>query len=398
MQIEIIRFNMHELITRQSENTVLQYLGIFPSVAILGPRQCGKSTLIKMLAGRFSRFIYLDLQDYQDLNRISDPNLFFESNNDAVICLDEIQLAPHLFSVLRSAIDKNRQKGRFILLGSASRELLQKSSETLAGRIGIIELSPFLINEVFHEPGFSLQRLWLRGGYPDSYLSDSDEESMIWLESFIRTYLERDIPQLGIQIPALQLRRLLVMCAHSHGQLLNSSKFGESLGLTHPTVRKYIDLLEQTYILRTLQPYLANVKKRLVKSPKIYLRDTGILHRLLLQPDFNTLMGNPVFGASWEGLVIENIVMNMPEWTPYYYRTAAGSEIDLILEKGGRSIAIECKASTAPQLTRSWWDALDDIAPVKTFVVAPITVEPYQLRADVIVSSLNDAISTIKLM
>ena len=387
---------MHDLITRQTEKTVLQYLGIFPSVAILGPRQCGKSTLVKMLAGRFSRFIYLDLQDYQDLNRISDPNLFFETNEDALICLDEIQLAPNLFSVLRSAIDKHRRNGRFILLGSASRELLQKSSESLAGRIGIIELSPFLIDEVHLEPGYSLQRFWLRGGFPESYLSKNDEDSMIWLESFIRTYLERDIPQLGIQIPALQLRRLLVMCAHSQGQLLNSSKLGESLGLTHTTVRKYIDLFEQTYILRTLQPYIINAKKRLVKSPKIYLRDTGILHRLLLQPDFNTLMGNPVFGASWEGLVIENIIMNMPDWTPYFYRTASGSEIDLILEQGGRTIAIECKASTSPQLTRSWWDALDDIAPVKTFVVAPVTVEPYQLKPDVVVSSLYDTIVALK--
>ena len=186
------------------------------------------------------------------------------------------------------------------------------------------------------------------------------------------------------------------MCAHSQGQLLNSSKLGESLGLTHTTVRKYIDLLEQTYILRTLQPYIINAKKRLVKSPKIYLRDTGILHRLLLQPDFNTLMGNPVFGASWEGLVIENIIMNMPDWTPYFYRTASGSEIDLILEQGGRTIAIECKASTSPQLTRSWWDALDDIAPVKTFVVAPVTVEPYQLKPNVVVSSLYDTIVALK--
>jgi predicted AAA+ superfamily ATPase len=387
---------MHDLITRQTEKTVLQYLSIFPSVAILGPRQCGKSTLVKMLAGRFSRFIYLDLQDYQDLNRISDPILFFENNKEAVICLDEIQLAPQLFSVLRSAIDKHRRNGCFILLGSASRELLQKSSESLAGRIGIMELSPFLVNEVFHEQGFSIQRLWLRGGFPESYLSPREEDAMIWLECFIRTYLERDIPQLGIQIPALQLRRLLVMCAHSQGQLLNSSKLGESLGLTHTTVRKYIDLFEQTYILRTLQPYIINAKKRLVKSPKIYLRDTGILHRLLLQPDFNTLLGNPVFGASWEGLVIENIIMNMPDWTPYFYRTASGSEIDLILEQGGRTIAIECKASTSPQLTRSWWDALDDIAPVKTFVVAPVTVEPYQLKPNVAVSSLYDTIDAIK--
>ncbi|MCX6239108.1 MAG: ATP-binding protein, partial [Bacteroidia bacterium] len=342
---------MHKLIHRQLEPTVLQFLSVFPAVLVLGPRQSGKSTLVKMLTAMITPYVYVDLQNYEDLNRLSDPNLFFEANSDAVICLDEIQFVPYLFSVLRSAIDKQRRNGRFILLGSASQELIQKSSETLAGRIGLIEISPFHANEVSNEPMYSLRRYWFRGGFPESYLSKSDSDSMLWLENFIRTYVERDISKLGIQIPPLQLRRLLVMCAHNQGQLLNTSKLGEALGLTHPTIRRYIDLLEQTYILRTLQPYVANVKKRLVKSPKVYVRDSGILHRLLLIPDFNGLMGNPVFGASWEGLVIENIVGNMPDWTPYFYRTATGDEMDLVLLRGNKKIAVECKASTAPQLT-----------------------------------------------
>ena len=387
---------MHNLIHRQLEPIVLQHLRVFPAVAVLGPRQSGKSTLVKMLTEKITPFVYIDLQNYEDLNKLSDPNLFFEANRDAVICLDEIQLVPHLFSVLRSAIDKHRRNGRFILLGSASQALIQQSSETLAGRIGLLELSPFHVNEVCNEPAYSLQQYWLRGGFPESYLSQTDSDSMLWLENFIRTYIERDIPQLGFQIPALQLRRLLMMCAHNQGQLLNASKLGEALGLTHPTIRRYIDLLEQTYILRTLQPFEANVKKRLVKSPKVYVRDSGILHRLLLITDFNSLMGNPVFGASWEGLVIENIIVNMPGWTPYFYRTATGDEMDLVLLRGNQKIAVECKASTAPQLTKGWWDALADINPEKAFVIAPISGSAYLLNDQVTVASLTDGLNLMK--
>jgi len=387
---------MHSLISRQLQSIVLQHLGVFPAVAVLGPRQCGKSTLVKMLSASIKPLVYLDLQDYEDLNKLSEPNLFFEANSEAVICLDEIQLVPHLFSALRSAIDKNRRNGRFILLGSASQELIQKSSESLAGRIGLTELSPFLLNEVNTEPGYSLQRYWLRGGFPESYLGLTDTDSMLWLENFIRTYIERDIPQLGFPIPVLLLRRLLLMCAHNQGQLLNASKLGESLGITHPTVRRYIDLLQQTYILRTLQPYEANVKKRLIKSPKVYIRDSGILNRLLLIPDFNSLLGNPVFGSSWEGLVIENSIENMPGWTPYFYRTATGNEIDLVLVRGNKKIAIECKASAAPQLTKGNWDALSDINPDYTFVIAPITGTAYQLNHSVVVAGPEEAINRLK--
>jgi len=387
---------MHDLIHRQSESIVLKHLGVFPAVAILGPRQSGKSTLVKMLAENITPFVYLDLQDYEDLNKLSEPNLFFEANRDAVICLDEIQLVPHLFSVLRSAIDKQRRNGRFILLGSASQALIQKSSESLAGRIGLIELSPFLVNEVNDQPGYTLQKYWFRGGYPESFLALTDAASTLWIENFIRTYIERDIPQLGFQIPALLLRRLLLMCAHNQGQLLNASKLGESLGLTHPTVRRYIDLLEQTYILRTLQPYEANVKKRLVKSPKVYVRDSGILNRLLLIPDFNSLMGNPVFGSSWEGLVIGNIIENMPGWTPYFYRTATGNEIDLILVRGIKKIAIECKASSAPQLAKGNWNALADVNPDHTFVIAPINGNSYPLDKKVIICGIEEAIDSLQ--
>jgi predicted AAA+ superfamily ATPase len=389
VQIENQIFKMHELLKRNIEQFVIQNLKVFPAVALLGPRQCGKSTLAKMLAGQLPSFLYLDLQNTADLSKLSDPILFFEANPEATICIDELQLMPELFSVLRSLIDKNRRNGRFILLGSASRELIKQTAESLAGRIGIIELSPFTINEIQESDEYQLSKFWLRGGYPESYLSQSDDDSRLWKENFIRTYIERDIPQLGFQIPALQLRRLLSMLAHNQGQLLNSSKLGESMGLTHPTIRRYIDLLEQTFIIRTLQPFEANVKKRLIKSPKVYIRDSGLLHRLLQIDSFNDLMGNPVFGSSWEGVVIENIIGNLPGWNFNFYRTASGDELDLIMMKGNKTIAVECKASTAPHLTKGFWNALENVHPDNTFIIAPVS-EVYPIKENVNVCGLID--------
>lgn len=379
---------MHDFIPRKIEDFVLRNLSAFPAVAILGPRQCGKSTLAKMLSDRIPEFLYLDLQNPGDLNKLTDPVLFFTYNENATICLDEIQLLPDIFPVLRSVIDRNRRPGRFILLGSASRDLIRQSSESLAGRIGILELSPFTLDEIHGEQGFDLQKFWFRGGYPDSYLSKTDEESQLWRENFIRTYLERDIPQLGFQIPGLQLRRLLMMCAHNQGQLLNASKLGESLALTHPTIRRYIDLFDQTFIFRTLYPYEINVKKRLVKSPKIYVRDSGLLNSILQIEDFNDLLGHPVFGASWEGLVIENILSGLKGWSPFFYRTATGDEIDLVLVKGGKILAVECKASTSPQLTKGFWRSLEVLNPVCTYVVSLIEGS-YPIKENVVVCGLD---------
>ena len=388
---------MHDLIKRNIEDFVFQNLKVFPAVALLGSRQCGKSTLAKMLSGKIPSFMYLDLQNPTDLNKLSDPKLFFETNPEATFCIDEIQLMPELFSVLRSIIDADRRNGRFILLGSASRELIKQTSESLAGRIGLIELSPFSITEINQKPDFQIRDFWMRGGYPESYLSETDNDSKLWRENFIRTYIERDIPQLGFQIPALQLRRMLSMCAHNQAQLLNSSKLGESLGLTHPTIRRYIDLLEQTFILRTLQPFEGNVKKRLVKSPKVYIRDTGILHRLLQIDSFNDLMGNPIFGVSWEGLVIENILSNLRDWSPHFFRTATGDEIDLILTKGNKILAVECKASTAPQLTKGFWKALEDIQAEQAFVIAPVP-NAYPIKENVTVCGIADFLKKLQII
>lgn len=380
---------MNNFVERDLLNHLKKYLEIFPAVAVLGPRQCGKSTLIKSLGTHFEGIIYLDLQSASDLNKLVEPELFFESNRDKIICLDEIQLVPQLFSVLRSVIDGNRVNGKFILLGSASQELIQQTSESLAGRIGLLHLSPFLINELNYLENFTLQKFWFRGGFPISYLAENDENSSIWIENYIRTYIERDIPQLGFHIPALQLRRLLTMCAHNQGQILNLSKLGESLGLTHPTIKRYIDLLEQTFIVRTLPPFEINIKKRLVKSPKVFIRDSGILHQLLAITDFNSLLGNPIFGSSWEGVVIENIIVNMPSWDYFFYRTATGDEIDLVLSKGNQCIAIECKASDAPKVTKGFYRSLEVIKPNKTFIIAP-TNDTYQIAENVTVIGLDN--------
>ena len=385
---------MQKLICRKAQALVKEYLNVFPAVVILGSRQCGKSTLIRMMSEELPEMLYLDLQNRDDYAMLSEPTLFFRNNADKIVCLDEIQQVPELFSVLRSEIDRDRRNGRFILLGSASRELLQNTSETLAGRIGLIDMTPFTYEELYGSSDFDINRFWLRGGYPDSYLSENDEYSSLWRESFIRTYIERDIPQFGFQITSRQMLRLMLMIAHNHGQLLNSSKLGESLGITHPTVKRYVDVLEQTYLIRSLPPFFANTKKRIVKSPKIYVRDTGLLHQLLQIRTFNDLLGHPVFGASWEGLVVENVCSSVRNAEFSFFRSATGEEMDLIVQKNGRVVAIECKASTAPQIAQGFWNAVDIIRPDRTFVVAPVE-RKYEIHENVDVVNLGDLLLSL---
>jgi len=395
VQIEHVMHNLQIFIKRRIESDVYMRLNVFPALLILGSRQCGKSTLVKMIAREKANFLYLDLQNTSDLNKLSAPQLFFEANKNTIICLDEIQQTPHLFSVLRSEIDRDRRPGRFILLGSASQELIQKTSESLAGRIGIVELTPFSIDELMLQNNQTDLRIyWNRGGYPDSFLATNDKFSAMWREDFIRTYVQRDLPQLGFQIPALQMRRLMTFCAHLSGQILNTSKLGESLGVAHTTIRRYIDLLEQTFLVRVLAPYETNEKKRLVKSPKIYIRDHGILHQLLRIRDFNDLMGNPVLGSSWEGLVVENICSVFADCCFSFYRSATGDELDLIVQTSNKTIAIECKASTSPQLTKGFWNAVTFVQPQLTLVVAPIS-DCYPIKENVFVCGIVQAIELV---
>ena len=372
-------------IKRFVENELKRYLKTFPAVAILGPRQCGKSTLAKQITSDLGNAVFLDLEDDTDVQKLKNPGLFFESHSDKLVCLDEIQLRPDLFPALRTIIDKNGKNGQLLILGSASRDLIKQSSETLAGRIGYIELTPFVKKEIEKE---EVTKLWLRGGYPRSLLAGSDIDSYNWRKNFIQTYLERDLPQLGFSIPATTLKRLWTMIAHSTGQLLNSSKLGESLGVSHTTLRSYIDLLTQTFMVRTLEPYEANIKKRLVKSPKIYIRDTGILHSLLKIETSDDLLGHPIFGNSWEAFVVENILTVFSDWDASFYRTQASAEMDIVLTKGRKKIGVEIKASTAPKVTKGFWNSIEDLQLEKVFIVAPIK-DQYPIEKNVTVTSLN---------
>ncbi|MBQ3677769.1 MAG: ATP-binding protein [Bacteroidales bacterium] len=383
-----------EYVDRHIEAYIEENLSVFPAVIILGSRQCGKSTLIKKMAEQRDDMLYLDLQNRNDLAKLNEPSLFFQHNERKTICLDEIQRSPDIFPVLRSEIDRNRRPGRFILLGSASRNLIQHSSESLAGRVGLVDLTPFLANEIDEKQNYDYTKYWFRGGYPDSYNADSDSASSLWRENFIRTYIERDIPQLGFQIAAPQLMRLLTMTAHEHGQLLNASKLASSMDLTAPTIRHYLDIMEQTYIIRSLPPYYVNTKKRLVKAPKIYIRDSGILHQILQIPSFNELLGNTIIGNSWEGLVVENVCSLARHAQCFFYRSATGDEMDLLLQYPNNLIAIECKSSSAPSVTEGFWKSIEFLNPSHTYIVAPVE-SSYPMAANVYVCNLSEMLRII---
>jgi len=360
-------------ITRFSfEQEAGEYLDEFPVVAILGPRQCGKTTFAQHILSTIDNPAYLDLELPSDRRNLADPELFFQQNRGRLICLDEIQMMPEIFRVLRGTVDKARKNaGQFLILGSASRDLIRQSSESLAGRIAYLELTPFTWTES-KNAGITFDQYCIRGGFPLSILAKSDRSSMNWRKQFIRTFLERDIPQLGFTIPAANLNRLWQMIAHQHGELMNLSRFGGSLGISHTTTRNHLEILEQTFVIRILKPLLANRGKRLVKAPKVYIRDAGLLHALLDIPDMDALFAHPVFGTSFEGTVIENLIQAMPDWEPSFYRTATGVEIDLVLQKGKRRLAFECKNTSAPDPGKGFWIALDDLKPEKTFVVSKV--------------------------
>jgi len=388
--------NMADYIPRSITNRVLERLKQFPAVVILGPRQCGKTSLAGAIVGERQDAVYLDLEKRSDLNKLRDPETFFSLNSDKLICLDEIQRVPELFAVMRSHIDKQQRPAQFLILGSASRDLIRQSSESLAGRISHLELTPFLFEEVSQElPGDPLRELWLRGGFPRSVLANNAPASFVWLEEFVRTFLERDIPALGLRLNIDAVSRLWQMCAHLHGSLLNASALGSSIGVSHHTIRSYLEILEKTFMLRILCPLEANLKKRLVKTPKIYLRDTGILHVLLDIQNHNDLLGHPVYGASWEGLVIEHVLATLPGVRPSFFRSRSGAEIDLIIEKGRHCIAIECKASSAPRGERGFWTALDDLCIKEAYIVAPVNTA-YPIERGVFVTPMDKLLVHLK--
>ncbi len=388
---------LHKYIPRLLEDNIAKSLKEVPVTAIIGPRQCGKTTLARHISSKrpADQIVHLDLERAADQRKLSDAEWFLSRQADKLVILDEIQRVPELFTTLRVLADDPDRRYRFLVLGSASPELFRQSSESLAGRIRYYELTPLLRQECVGASMIDLEQHWFRGGFPGSLLADSDSSSTAWCESFSRTFLEKDVAYLGMASSPELMGRLWRMLAHHHGQLLNSARLGQALGVSHTTVRKYIGILTQNFIVRVLDPYKVNLEKRLVKSPKIYLRDSGILHSLLEIDGMDDLLGHPVVGASWEGWSIEQILAALPGWRASFVRTSNGEEIDLLMERGRKRLAFEFKASTSPQLTRGCATILGNIAPDHTWVVCPVK-KGWDLRDGITIASIDEVLAAIK--
>lgn len=383
------------MLDRRLAQTIVSRLERMPAVVLLGPRQVGKTTLAKQVAKRWPTSHYVDLETSPDRDRLKrDPRLYLKDHADDLVVLDEVQRVPGLFQELRGIIDRGRQgegraNGRFLLLGSASQELLAQSGESLAGRVSYQELTPLGVTEV---PSEEHDRLWVRGGFPESFLAPDGSVSQEWRSSLIKTYLERDIPELGVRIPSEALDRLWTMLAHNQGCVLNAAHLARNLGVDGKTVVRYIDVLADLMLVRRLQPYFVNVGKRLTKSPKVFIRDSGLVHTPLGIAGNDSLVRHPVVGASWEGFVIENLLALRGSGIhpiPGFYRTATGAEIDLLLEWPDEKWAIEVKRSLNPVPERGFYSAIDDVKPSRSFVVYPGT-ERFRIAPNIEAISLPD--------
>lgn len=347
-----------------------EYLSIFPAVGLLGPRQVGKTTLVKNLKLEKDN-LYLDLEKASDRAKLVDPELFLKSHADKTVILDEIQLMPELFAELRSLIDEQREPGRFILLGSASPDLIRKSADSLAGRIGYLELTPFYLGEIDSD---ELQKLWIRGGFPLSFLAKSERESQLWRQNFIKTFLERDLAQIGLSTDPRLVERFWMMLANAQGGIWNAESFAKALGITRPTVNRYLEFLEGSFMVRVLAPFHQNIKKRLVKSPKVFIRDTGLLHALTGIDSMDALANMLMIGPSWEGFVIEQIIATLrEEYEYYFYRTHQRAECDLLLVKNGVvKTAIEIKNTLSPKLSKGMQISMEDTDAEKGVIICRI--------------------------
>ncbi len=374
------------VIKRNVSETIREYLTIFPAVGIIGPRQVGKTTLAKSLVGA-QEIHYLDLETAAERQKLTNPSLYLANHTDKLVILDEIQQMPELFAELRGIIDRERRVARFVMLGSSSPELIRKSADSLAGRIGYIELTPLTLPELNPELE---SKLWNQGGFPLSYLAESERSSLIWRKNFIRTYVEKDLAMLGLSAEVRTIERFWRMLASTHANLWNAEGIGRSMGLSAPTINRYLDFMEGAFLIRRLMPYYVNISKRLVKSPKIYLRDSGILHAFKDITTLSQLMDDPQVGASWEGFVIEQIIAASQETcTPYFYRTQQGAECDLVLEKNGViKAAIEVKLSTAPVVEKGFRISIEDLKAEQAFVIGRVN-ETYQVSEKIRILNLE---------
>lgn len=379
------------MLQRNLHAHISKLLKQFPAVAILGPRQVGKTTLAKQLAAVAKKeTLYIDLEKQKDRLLLSDIDTFLEEHKNKCIIMDEVQTMPEVFTALRPAIDEYRKAGRFILLGSASPKLVKGVSESLAGRISYSQLTPFMYNEI--APKIPMQKHWFRGGFPNSVLAKNDSQSVQWIEDFIETYIQRDMSFIfNADINSRIMRYLWSMIANRQGSIWNAEEYARALGVSAPTVIKYVDFLEGAYLVRRLHPFFINVNKRLVKAPKVYIRDSGLLHQLCDINSINALKKNTIIGSSWEGYVIEEICKAISkDIQPFYYRTQAGTECDLVLVKGLTVQAcIEIKYSNSPALTKGFFESIKDLKPKKSFVITPAS-HTYKLKETIIVTTLKE--------
>ena len=371
---------------RSAQQRLSTLLGQFPAVALLGPRQTGKTTLAFSQKEVHPNALYLDLELPSAQRQLNDPEAFFMAHANQLVILDEVQRMPEIFSILRGVIDQRRRGGeaygQFLLLGSASGVLLQQSSESLAGRVAQIELAPFQVNEVYGEQSTAtdMNSLWVRGGFPLAWLANDDEASLTWRDVFITTYLEKDIPALGPKLPSTTLRRLWTMLAHNQGELLDQSRLAAALAISGQTVGRYIDLLCDLMLVRRLPAWSGNMGKRLVRAPKVYVRDSGLVHALLGLQTLDALLGHPVAGSSWEGFVIEQLINAAPGAQASFYRTSNGAEVDLVLEfRSGATWVIEVKRSSAPTVSKGFYTAATDLGAVRQLLIAPVA-QPYPMK------------------
>ena len=399
--LNLIR-NIARMLTRNAFDVVKNRLSNFDSVAVLGPRQTGKTTLARQIADETGGGAsYLDLESAVDRRKLDDPEAYFAANREKLIVLDEIQRAPEIFQVLRGEIDARRRQngkaGKFLLLGSASMDLLRQSSESLAGRISFVELTPLQPDEIANVGPESIDNLWLRGGFPQSFLRESDAASLQWRLDFIRTYVERDIPKFGLQVDAERLELFWRMLANDQGELFNAQRYARSLGVSGHTIARYLEILEKLLLVRNLKPWFANSNKRLVKAPRPFVRDSGILHALLAIETTDALRGNSVVGKSWEGFVIEALIDAAGDRArPYFYRTAAGAEADLILEMTAqRCWAFEIKLSSAPKVDRGFHTAADDLA-VERRILVHRGNETFPMRGGIEAMTLMAALAAVR--